>query len=86
MDVILRSASRTFFPDVTVTVVDLLDDGDVVRECRITVGKTTVTVSSRYLTPDEGSEELLRELEVITQAIETLRGKGLPLMQKGGTA
>jgi hypothetical protein len=39
-------------------------------------------LSSRYLSPDEGDEGLLEELEVICRAIEALQRKGLPKVPK----
>jgi hypothetical protein len=74
----LRSIMRSYYPDLTVCIADYLDEGDVIRECRITVGQQSVVISSRYLFPDKGDEGLLEELEVICRAIETLQRKGLP--------
>ncbi len=78
----LRSVMRSYYPDLTIQVADYLDDGDVIRECRITVGAQSVVISSRYLSPDEGEEGLSEELEVICRAIEALQRKGLPTIPK----
>jgi hypothetical protein len=78
----LRSIMRSYYPDLTVCIADYLDDGDVIRECHLTVGQQSVVISSRYLSPDEGDEGLLEELEVICRAIETLQHKGLPTLPK----